>query len=808
MVISTIVMAQMKSTNAQIFGEVHCDGESVPFINVYVKGSTIGTTTDQDGNYTLNNLPLGQLTIVAQGVGYKSQAETVVSSVDESKEIRFDLEEDVLNLDAVVVTADRNLTSRTEAPVIVNTLTSKLFETTQAINIADGLDFTPGLRMECNCQNCGFSQLRMNGLDGPYSQILMNSRPVFSGLAGVYGLELIPTNMVDRIEIVRGGGSALFGGNAIAGTVNIITKDPLYNSFTIDARAGSVGLGNEHGTTPASDKLLSINGSIVSDDMKSGLFFYGMARERDPFDENGDDFSELVTIRNTTFGISSFYKPSNRTKLAFDFYRIDEFRRGGNKFDYLPHETDITEQVDHLITGANFTFDLFTNTKKFNKLTIYAAGQKVDRGSYYGAEQDPDAYGKTNDFTTSTGAQYNMNFNETSSIILGIDNNHNKLEDVKLGANGNENSTIVNQFVNTFGSFAQYDLKYLKTKFSLGMRYDNYLIRDLDNDPNTRHEDIKGNVLAPRATFLWDISPTLQYRLSYAKGYRAPQIFDEDLHIEASGSRRVLHANSPDLTQETSHSINTSFNFINNFGAVMTEFLVEGFITRLVDPFAYEYFQIDSSKTYVQIRKNAEDGAYVAGVNLEFNAAFPNNISLQTGFTFQKSEYDSHQNWGDEEESVSKHFIKSPGQYGYLTLDWNPTKRFTTSFTSTYTGSMYVPHFGLDPISETEWELINSDQADQIDDKRQSEIEAILNDDVIEGERLEKTEQFLIFGIRLAYDFQISKETKLRLYGGVQNIFNQTQKNHDSGVYRDAGYIYGPCKPRTVSLGVKIGNMF
>jgi outer membrane receptor for ferrienterochelin and colicins len=90
------------------------------------------------------------------------------------------------------------------------------------VTLSEGLSFSPGLRIENDCQNCGFSQVRMNGMEGPYSQILINSHPIFSGLAGVYGLELIPTNMIERIEVVRGGGSALYGSNAIAGTINII----------------------------------------------------------------------------------------------------------------------------------------------------------------------------------------------------------------------------------------------------------------------------------------------------------------------------------------------------------------------------------------------------------------------------------------------------------------------------------------------------------------------------------------------------------------------------------------------------------
>lgn len=806
-VLPYLAMAQ-ENASTKIYGQVTSNGVQLPYINIFIKGTTLGTTTDMEGKYVLNQAPDGQMVLVAQGVGFKSKSETINGDLDEPIEIKFNLEEDILNLEGVVVTADRNTTSRAEAPVIINILTPKLFQETQAISLGDALDFAPGLRVENNCQNCGFTQLRINGLEGPYSQILMNSRPVFSGLAGVYGLELIPANMIQRVEVMRGGGSALFGGNAIAGTVNIITQDPTANGFMIDARSGIIGVGRGEEITPARDNMVTLNGSIVTEDRKAGMYFYGLSRKRDPFDENGDNFSELVSINNLTLGMSSFYKPTLATKLMVDFYTIRDERRGGNKFDYLPHESDITEMVDHTISGGNISFDVFTNRQKMNKLTIYAAGQKVDRFSYYGALQDPNAYGNTSDFTSSVGSQYNWNIGNFSAFTAGIENNHNNLKDEKLGANGDENTVIVDQYVNTLGSFFQYDLKYEKSKFSFGLRYDNYLVRDEENDPEYKLPDVRGNVLAPRATYLLDILPTIQYRLSYAKGYRAPQIFDEDLHIESSGSRQVLHTNSPDLRQETSHSISSSFNFINNISSVMTEFLVEGFYTRLIDPFAYEYEQLDSGTTYISTRKNSEDGAYVAGVNLEVNAFFPKNISLSTGFTFLRSRYDSPQFWGDNEESVTNEFVRSPGHYGYLNLDWDATKMFCMVLTSTYTGRMFMPHFGLDPISGEEWELIQNGDNSQFDDERQDEINAILSGDVIEGERLEKTEPILIFGLRLSYDFNLSKETKLQVYGGIQNIFNQVQAQFDRGVYRDAGYIYGSYRPRTFNLGVKIGNLF
>jgi outer membrane receptor for ferrienterochelin and colicins len=164
------------------------------------------------------DIPKGEHTFNISYVGYKSFSSTLIFQMDEIKKMDFNLPDDVLGLEAVVVTATRNAIPAFLSPIIVNRLDDRIFDRTQSISLAEGLHFSPGLRIENNCQNCGFTQLRMNGLEGPYTQILINSRPVFSALAGVYGLEMIPTNMVERVEIVRGGGSALYGGNAISGT--------------------------------------------------------------------------------------------------------------------------------------------------------------------------------------------------------------------------------------------------------------------------------------------------------------------------------------------------------------------------------------------------------------------------------------------------------------------------------------------------------------------------------------------------------------------------------------------------------------
>jgi len=190
--------------NAQkisIEGIISAQGEPVPFANIYLKDTQIGTTSDENGVYNII-IPTGKITLVAQAKGFRTQEITLDINKEFTQQIHFKLMEDVLGLDEIVVSATRNRVERKNTPVIVTSLKPRLLNATQSITVAEGLNFSPGVRVENNCQNCGFTQVRLNGLDGSYTQILLNSRPIFTSLLGVYGLEQIPTNSIERVEVL------------------------------------------------------------------------------------------------------------------------------------------------------------------------------------------------------------------------------------------------------------------------------------------------------------------------------------------------------------------------------------------------------------------------------------------------------------------------------------------------------------------------------------------------------------------------------------------------------------------------------
>ena len=751
-----------KNTDANVYGHVidTKTGEHLPYVIIQLKGTTIGTTTDKTGHFFLKNLPEGTFVIEAKYMGYTVQSQRITIKHDTSKELNFKLEPSDMNLDEVVVSANRSETQRRLAPNLVNVIGGKLFDITQSTCLAQGLNFQPGVRTEDNCQNCGFTQVRINGLDGHYSQILVDSRPVFSSLNGVYGLEQIPANMIDRVEVVRGGGSALFGASAIGGTINIITKEPIRNSASFGHTFMSQGGANSF------DNVTTGNVSLVTDDNKAGVYAYGQTRTRQGYDHDGDGYTELPELNNQTFGLNSYLRLSPYSKLSLQYHGIHEFRRGGNKLDQAPHEANIAEQVEHNIQGGGLTYNFYSPDEK-NRLSAYFSFQTTARKSYYGGigegtEEDKEtaekAYGTTHDFTYVAGTQYVHSFDKLlfmpSDLTLGAEYNFDGLKDVILGYDRN-----FKQDVRIGSFFFQNEWKNKQWSFLLGGRLD-------------KHNLVDHVIFSPRANLRFNPTENVNLRITYAGGFRAPQAFDEDLHVGVVGGDRLVTVLADNLKEERSNSFSLSADLYHKFGNVQTNLLIEGFYTDLNNVFALRQLdQPDAQGNTVQERYNAY-GAKVFGLNLEGKAMFTRWFTLQAGLTLQQSHYDEAIAWNDEvPEQKYKKMMRTPNTYGYFTASFNPVKRFTASVTGNYTGSMLVGHSAGSGVEEP----------------------VAVN-----------TPKFMEVNMKLSYDFTIYKYLTLQVNGGIQNITNAYQKDFDKGWNRDSAYIYGPSLPRSYFVGVKV----
>ena len=724
--------------------------ESIPFATVMILGTNRGAVSNEEGQFEFRKLAAGKYTLRVQVMGYKTQEKTITVSAEATSVVHFQMEEESFMTDEVVVSANRNEVSRKAAPVVVNVMSAKLFETVNSTDLAKSLNFQSGLRVENNCQNCGFPQVRINGLEGPYSQILINSRPIISALSGVYGLEQIPVNMIERVEVVRGGGSALFGANAVGGTINIITKDPINNSFQVAST-----MSNMNGKSW--EQYMGGNVSLVAKDNSYGIALYETHRNRNPYDADGDGFSELGKLNMNTFGMRAYYRPNYFSRINVEYHTTNEFRRGGNKFNLQPHESDITEQTKHIINSGGLSYDRYWGEK--HKMSVYGSIQHTDRNSYYGAQQDMNAYGKTNDLTWVVGGMYVGNMDRClfapATFTGGVEYQNNSLHDVMTGYHRD-----MQQDVRIAGGFVQNEWRLNRWTMLVGARLD-------------KHNLIDHPIFSPRVNFLYKPSDNLQARLTYSTGFRAPQAYDEDLHVTAVGGEGVQIRLAEGLREERSNSFSGSVDWSFPMGHWQSNILLEGFYTDLHHVFVLEDIGLDENGDKIKERRNGS-GAKVYGVNLDAKVAHGREAQLQLGFTVQRSRYNRAEIWTSEgeEEQTTKRMPRTPDYYGYFTFTSAPLKSFDFSLSGTYTGKMIVPHMA----------------------------------GYIEKSRMEHTPQFVDLNLKLNYTFVLKDHIKMQVNGGIQNIFNSFQKDLDKGEFRDAGYFYGPTQPRTYFVGIKIMN--
>ena len=397
----------------------------------------------------------------------------------------------------------------------------------------------------------------------------------------------------------------------------------------------------------------------------------------------------------------------------------------------------------------------------------------------------------TTDFTGVLGAQYIYHFDKclfmpadlTGGIEFNHDNLHDKATDVQKyrdaalaedpTATGDRLQQLIekytpaplNQVVNIASVYAQNEWKNEQWSFLIGGRVDKNSIMDKA-------------VFSPRANIRYNPTQDVNIRFSYAEGFRAPQAFDEDLHISNVGGELVSIVRAKGLKEERSRSFNASVDWYHYFGDFQANLLVEGFYTKLSDPFVLTppVKDPDGSAYLIQTRINGS-GAKVYGGTLEGKVAYKDNVQLQAGLTLQRSIYDSPEEWSADEEHLSEKerysdkILRTPDVYGYFTATYMPVKAFSIALNGNYTGRMYVPHL----LSE-----VNG-----------------------EADVLVKSPDFFELGTKIAYDFDFQGFC-LQLNAGVQNIFNSYQKDFDKGASRDSGYIYGPGAPRSYFAGVKL----
>ncbi len=742
-----------------VSGKIQSKKKPLAFANVFIKSLEKGAIADEKGVYKLTGLKSGTYILEVSFTGYTSLQQKILIT-DQNTSLDFQLEVNS-SLEEVVITGTRTFKRKTSSPVIVNILSSTTLNNVQACNLSEGLKFQPGLRVETNCQTCNYTQLRMNGLAGGYSQILINGRPIFSPLTGLYGLEQIPTNMIERIETIRGGGSTLYGSSAIGGVVNIITKIPKSNNIELSYVHQSI-------KAAANENIFNGNATVVSKNKSAGIALFANKRNREYYDANGDNFSELPALENSAYGASLFYLPSENQKFEASVSHLNEYRYGGEMIDQTVYLNQQAEERNHDVWMGSLDYQINFNDDN-NAIIAYLSGQRTKRDHYTGIfPDDPTAieahlssppYGISKTTTFQGGVQFNQRMNRffkgANVITLGGEYLRDAVLDDIAAYNYNIDQTTESQAL-----FLQSDWEIIPALSLLsGIRME-------------RHNLVNKLIFSPRISLMYKPQSVLQIRTTWSSGFRAPQAFDADLHIAFAGGGISRISLAENLIEERSNSFSASVNYDYPTENYIFGFTLEGFYTTLNDAFFLAPLGEDAYGK--RFEKQNGDTARVQGMTVELRANYKKKIELETGFNIQSSRYDRAVEV-IEGFSATREFLRTPNQYGFATLNFMPNEKFKSNLNYVYTGPMKLLHLAGAP---------------------EQSIDGVLT-----------SKSFSEIGFRTSYSFVLKNtRPKLEVFGGIKNILDAYQTDFDSGKNRDSNYVYGPATPRTYFLGIKISS--
>jgi outer membrane receptor for ferrienterochelin and colicins len=725
--------------------------EPLPGVNIMVQHTTIGATTNDKGHYAISAVPHGQIHLTASMIGYKTERRIIAIESDQQVTVDFELEQTAVEIGTVVVTGTATPHLVEDVPVRTEVISRLAIEQKRACNLAEALSFQTGVRVENKCQNCNFTQVRILGLDGKYSEILIDGDPVVSSLASVYGLEHFPEEMIDHIEIVKGSGSSLYGGGAVAGVINMISRRPLTNQVRLKYVGNSV-----HGVM---DHHVGAVAETANENETSGAYVFGSFRIRSPYDYNGDGFSEIGQLYNESLGVDAYYQPLATGELMTSFHRIHEERRGGNKFDLPVHEAEIAEWVEHWRICGTLRWT-HRPTPLFDYRLYYSFAVE-NRKSYYGGlhgntvQDQLDAlrfYGKTDNPLHLAGLQANYRLG-SHLLTAGAQYTSDKLKDETAAVTAYH----VDQVFTNVGFFLQDEIHFgseEQIQLVIGTRMD-------------KHSELRDWIFSPRVNGKFNIGGGFAVRGAYTTGFKPPQIYDEDLHLcGIEGDQRVIR-NSAHLREERSYSITAGLEYRGFLNSIPAMVSLIGFRTRLDNGFM-ERFVSKQGVIELWERINS-DGAEVKGMELDVGIRPISGVEVRSGFTYQKSEYDS-----PNEDFGTKNFLRTPEWTGNLRFYIDPFDRVSLTAFGNYTGKEDVPHEVV----------VQGQEAPEL--------------------RLEKSDSFFEIDIGLTYKLLQNNGVATKLNLGVHNITDAYQKDLDKGADRDPAYVYGPARPRTIDFGLEI----
>ena len=642
-IILTLLLISQVGISQSIKGKITSkNGDAIPFANIFLKNTKLGTNSTEDGSYELNYKLKGKYTLVVSSIGFKTFTSNLV--LDGNNRVKNIVLEDDNSLDEIVISGTLRPVSKTASPVPVEVYSKTFFKKNPTPSVFESLQNVNGIRPQLNCNVCNTGDIHINGLEGPYTFVLIDGMPIVSGLSTVYGLTGIPQALIERVEVVKGPASTLYGSEAVGGIINIITKKPTNApKLSTDVFASSWGevntdIGLRYQVSEKVQGLLGVN------------YFNFQNR----VDNNNDNFTDL-TLQNriSIFNKINIERKSNKVFTIAGRYVYED--RWGGELDW-----------ERKFRGSNIVYGESIYTNRWETFGTYQLPtteninfQFSANGHYQDSFYGTDSYDATQ-LIAFGQLVYDTKINDKQDLLLGLAYRYTYYDDntfATLDETGNFNQPSK---IHLPGIFAQNEISITdRKKLLLGLRWD--------------YNSVHGSILSPRINYKWNSRDKSNiFRVSVGNGFRVANVFTED-HAALTGAREVEFQG--DLNPETSWNAN-----INYIKKINTE---NSFITLDASAF-YTYFnnrilpdyETDPNKI---IYANLEGFSVSKGVSLNADILFTNGLAINAGATLMDVSV--------TENNIKRRQLLTESFSGV----WSISYKFDNNFTIDYTGNLYGP---------------------------------------------------------------------------------------------------------------------
>jgi outer membrane receptor for ferrienterochelin and colicins len=586
----SLVITSLTFAQSSLKGNITADGMPLQQANIVLKKANKATISDENGDFFIKNITPGNYEIVASYTGFRSESRNITLSDSTELVVDFYLKENN-SLDEVVITGTLKPVSRLESPVPVEVYKPTFFKKNPTANIFEALQNVNGVRPQLNCNVCNTGDIHINGLEGPYTLVLIDGMPIVSGLSTVYGLSGIPNSLLERIEIVKGPASSLYGSEAVGGLINIITKNPknapLFSAdaFTTDWGELNVDLGFKANVGKTASVLTGIN-----------YFNYN-----NPIDNNNDNFTDLtLQDRISVFQKWNINRKSNKLfSMAGRFFYED--RWGG----------EMQWQKKH--RGGDEVYGESIYTKRWELLGAYEL-PTIEKMLFSFSYTDHDQNSVYGDIPYM--AKQRIGFGQLTwdkklykhDLLFGTALRYQYYDD--------NTTATVDEDINWIPSlFAQDEIEFNDNhKVLLGARY----------DYNNNH----GSIFTPRLAYKWKLNDNNILRFNTGTGFRIVNLFTEE-HAALTGSREVIVLE--ELKPERSFNANLNYLkkiYTNNGTFIGLE--TTAWYTRFSNSIIPDY---DTNPNQI-IYKNLDGYAVTKGISTNVDLVFNSGLKMILGATY------------------------------------------------------------------------------------------------------------------------------------------------------------------------------